>query len=101
MLLGLIPVLIANAAHGFLLPFADVTLFTTTCAIAILFNMFLSIKFLNEKFVCKYDITAVILIAIGSILTIFQMNTTILFEYDRVLIKKLLLSTKSLCLMCG
>ena len=48
LLLGAVPVVTANAAHAVTLPFADVSLFTTTCALAILFNMFLSIKLLNE-----------------------------------------------------
>ena len=60
--------------HLFLgvLPFADLTLLTSNAATGIMFSAFLSITFLGEKFVWKYDLTAVFLIVTGSVLIIIQ-----------------------------
>jgi len=62
--------ILANLGHVMVLPYADMSLFTTTCSIAILCSAGLSIKLLGEAFVWKYDVTASILIMVGSALTI-------------------------------
>jgi len=98
---GLCLVSIANTVHVFMLPFGDMSLFTTTCAAAILFSGYLSIKLLNEKFVCKYDVTATVLIVVGCVLTIAQMNTSTDVVYTRTTIFNMLISWKSGCLMLG
>ena len=54
------------------LPFADLTLLTSNAATGIMVSAFLSITFLGEKFVWKYDLTAVFLIVTGSVLIIIQ-----------------------------
>ena len=81
---GFCSVFIGSFGHVFMLPFADMTLFTTTCSLAILVTMILSMFMLGESLIPKYDIPAAIFICIGSALTIFQMNT----EKDAPLNKK-------------
>ena len=79
-------VLLANTIHVLVLPFADMSLLTTTCSISILSSCFLSIKLLGETFVWKYDLTASLLICAGSVLTIIQMNTSTETVYSRELV---------------
>ena len=98
-LVGFVCVVVSNLGHVVVLPFADMTLFTTTCSIAILISAFLSIKLLGEPYICKYDVTASILICTGSALTILQMNTTVQTDYDRDMVADLLLSNRSLFLL--
>ena len=56
------------------LPFADLVLLTATSSLAIVFGVLLAIFMLEEVFVCRYDMTALILIMVGCILTIAQSN---------------------------
>jgi hypothetical protein len=84
-----------------MLPFGDMSMFTITCSGAILFSGYLSIQLLNEKFICKYDLTATLLITLGMVLTIAQMNTSKDVHYTRNTIYELLLSWKSIGLMAG
>jgi hypothetical protein len=56
------------------LPYADLVLFTISSSLAVVFGVFLAIVMLNEKFVCRYDMTAMILILIGSGLIVLQSN---------------------------
>jgi hypothetical protein len=52
------------------LPFADLVLLTATSSLAIVFGVLLAIFMLEEVFVCRYDMTAIVFIMIGCILTI-------------------------------
>ena len=70
LLQGVLLMIVANIVHLCMLPYGDMTLFTITSSFSILFSAYLSIKLLGEKFVCKYDMTATLLICIGCILTI-------------------------------
>jgi len=97
--LGLLCVLLGNVGHVFVMPYGDMTLFITTCSVAILFSGMLSIFLLGEKFIWQYDITACILICVGAGLTVLQMNTTILVSYDRALVKSYLVSWTCLILI--
>ena len=56
------------------LPFADMVLLTCNSATAILVSSGLAICLLGEKFVWKYDLTALFLYIIGGTLTIVQAN---------------------------
>ena len=67
---GLICVLIGNLGHVLTLKYGDMTLFIATCSIAILFSGILSIMLLGEKFICKYDITAAVLICVSAALNV-------------------------------
>lgn len=64
------------------LPFADMSLFTTSSAVGIMCSAFLAITLLGEHFICKYDLSASLLISIGAFLTIMQMNKEVLQVYD-------------------
>jgi len=92
---GLGVLFISMLLHGVMLPFADVTLFATTVAFAIVFSTLLSIFLLGEKFICRYDLPAAGLICVGAALTMIQMNTKIDLEYDRAKIAKCLISIES------
>lgn len=56
------------------LPYADLVLFTISSSLAVVFGVFLAIVILNEKFVRRYDLTAMILILIGAGLIVLQSN---------------------------
>jgi drug/metabolite transporter (DMT)-like permease len=75
--IGFLCICIGSFGHVFMLPFADMTLFTTTCSAAILITVILSMIMLGEKLIPKYDFPAAIFISVGSVITILQMNTTV------------------------
>ena len=56
------------------LPFADLVLLASNSATAIIASSLLAICILGEKFVWKYDLTAIFLIIIGNTLTIVLSN---------------------------
>jgi len=68
--LGLFCVLLGNLGHLVFLPFADMTLFIVSSSVAILMAGVLSICILDEKFIWKYDVSAAVLITVGSALTV-------------------------------
>ena len=61
--------------HSLVLPFCDLTLLACNAATAIIVNMLLSVHILGEKFIWKYDLTAMIFIASGSIIIATQAHT--------------------------
>ena len=52
------------------LPYADLVLISTNAITAILFNTFLSIRYLGEKFVWKYDVPALTLMSLGALVIV-------------------------------
>jgi len=52
------------------LPYADLLLFTATSSISVVYGVFLAIVILGERFVWRYDLTAIALILIGCVLTV-------------------------------
>jgi hypothetical protein len=100
-LLGMVPIVIGNIGHILVLPYADMTLFASTCSIAILFNALLSITMLGEKFLLAYDLTATTLICLSSALTVMQMNTQVDVVYDTDYVRGLLISFDAICLAGG
>ena len=56
------------------LPFADLILLSNACSIAVIVSTLLAIKFLGEKFIWQYDLPALFMICVGSMLTIRQSN---------------------------
>ena len=52
------------------LPYADLVLISTNMITGIIFNTFISIKFLEEEFVCKYDFSALTMMSIGALIII-------------------------------
>lgn len=61
--------------HSLVLPFVDLTLLACNAATAIIVNMLLSTNILGEKFIWKYDLTAMVLIATGSVIIATQAHT--------------------------
>lgn len=57
-----------------ILPFCDLVLMSSSSAAAIIFGVILSVFWLNETFVWRYDMTAVLVIILGSFLTVLQSN---------------------------
>ena len=57
------------------LPFADLVLISTNSISAIIFNTFLSIKYLGEKFIWKYDVPAFSFMGAGGILIVLMAKT--------------------------
>jgi len=51
--------------HIFVLPFLDLTLIAVNAVVGIVFTVLLSIFFLGEELVPKYDISGLICISIG------------------------------------
>ena len=86
---------IGSIVHVAALPFCDLVVLSTNSSIGIVFNNILSVMYLGEKVVWVYDITAVSLIILGSLIIVFLSNyesTT----YTPEEIHTLLFSTSSL-----
>ncbi len=60
--------------HLIALPFCDLTLIACNSSTAIIINVYISWKFLGEQFVPKYDISAMILVFIGTLTIILISN---------------------------
>jgi hypothetical protein len=56
------------------LPFLDMTLVACNSSFAIMINIFISSKYLGEKFVAKYDLTAMSLVTMGTLVIIMLSN---------------------------
>ena len=67
-IMGLVCLIVGNGGHIVALPFLDLVVLSTGTALAIVINTILSIMYLNERFVMKYDLTAFSLIISGSIM---------------------------------
>ena len=67
-IIGLLCLIVGNVLHIVVLPFIDLVVLSTGTAIAIVVNTVLSIIYLDERFIIKYDLTAFSLIILGSIL---------------------------------
>ena len=74
-LIGFALILLNVAVHSLVLPFVDLTLLSCNAATAIIVNIILAVKVLNEKFIWQYDLSAMILISSGSIIIAFNAHT--------------------------
>ena len=92
-ILGFVLLTISGLIHSAVLPFADLVLLSTMTAYGILFSTILSIRFLKEKFICKYDLPSFTLIIIGCTIIVALSNQEET-EYSPERIKKLLKSTQ-------
>ena len=90
---GFILLGLSSMIHGAVLPFADLVLLSTITAAGIVFSTLLSVKFLKEKFICKYDLPSFTLIIIGCTIIVALSNQEET-EYSPERIKKLLKSTQ-------
>ena len=57
------------------LPFADLVLISTNSIAAIIFNTFLSIQYLGEKFIWKYDVPAFSFMGLGGVIIVMMAKT--------------------------
>ena len=71
---GLALTIVGVIGHIVALPFCDLTLIACNSSSAILINMFISSKFLGEKFVAKYDVSAAALVSLGTLAIILMSN---------------------------
>ena len=71
---GLILTAIGCIGHALALPFCDLTLIACNSSTAIIVNVWLSSKFLGEKFIAKYDISAMVLVCAGTLAIIMISN---------------------------
>ena len=63
-----------STLHVLAIPNADLSLFAANCAFAIVINMAVSLLFLDETFVAKYDLTAVLFMMMGCGIVVFSAN---------------------------
>ena len=71
---GLLLVVVGFVGHFIALPFADLTLIACNSSSAVLMNVWISNKYLGEKFICKYDVTAMCMVAMGTLVIIMLSN---------------------------
>ena len=75
-------------------PFADIVLLSFNSATAIVIQVLYAIFFFNEVFICKFDLPALFLIILGSIMIILTANFS-LVQYDVDSLKHHLASVQS------
>ena len=71
---GFLLVLLGSTGHFVALPFCDLTLIACNASSAIIMNVWISSRFLGEKFVPKYDITAMLMVFFGTLIIILLSN---------------------------
>ena len=77
------------------LPYADLVLISTNSITAIIFNTFLAVRCLGEKFVYKYDLPAFGFMGTGAI-TIVLLSSTTEKVFTKDMIIEMLTSNKTL-----
>ena len=73
---GLALLLIGGAMQVVALPYADLVLISTNAITAIIFNTFLSIKYLGEQFIWRYDVPALSLMGLGGLVIVLLASTS-------------------------
>lgn len=71
---GILLTVVGVIGHLIALPFCDLTLIACNSSTAIIINVYISWKFLGEQFVPKYDISAMVLVFIGTLTIILISN---------------------------
>jgi membrane protein YdbS with pleckstrin-like domain len=69
-LAGYLLLVVSSAIMVLILPFCDLVLMSSSSAAAIIFGVILSVFWLNEPLVWRYDMTAILVIILGSVLTV-------------------------------
>lgn len=83
---GLALTIVGVIGHTVALPFCDLTLIACNSSSAILINMWISSKYLGEKFIAKYDVSAAGLVSLGTLAIILMSNKEQqTFPVDRLL----------------
>ena len=75
-LLGMICMVSCLVLHVYLLKYLDLTLLAANSANSIVAAIILSTNILGEKFIWKYDFTALFLISVGCATIVLNANTT-------------------------
>ena len=73
-LCGFFIILLGSFGHFVALPYCDLTLIACNSSSAVLMNVYISWRFLGEKFVPKYDLSAIAFISVGTIIIILMAN---------------------------
>ena len=60
--------------HSIAVQFIDLSLFACNSSYSIVIGLYLAYKYLGERFVPQYDITALILVLLGTFVIIFLSN---------------------------
>lgn len=94
--LGFTLSLVAGILHVVVTPFVDIVVLSFNSATAIVIQVFMAIFLLNEVFICKFDLTALFLIILGSACLILTANFNDQ-EYSTEVLKKDLMTPKSIC----
>ena len=92
-LLGFFLLGFSAVVHGAVLPYADLVLLSTLTAVGIVFSTLLAVRFLQEKFICKYDLPSFTLIIMGCTAIVCLSNQEEK-EYTPETIKALIKSTQ-------
>ena len=58
-----------------MLAYADLVLISTNMIVGVIFNTFLSIRFLGEKFLWKYDLPAITSMVVGAMTIVLLADT--------------------------
>ena len=74
-IVGLIVMALGGVLQFLALPFADLVLISTNSIAAIIFNTFLSIRYLGEKFIWKYDVPAFSFMGLGGVIIVMMAKT--------------------------
>ena len=73
-LCGIFLVVVGSLGHFVALPFCDLTLIACNSSSAVLMNVFISTRWLGEKFVPKYDVSAMTLVFLGTLVIVLLSN---------------------------
>lgn len=85
-LCGIFLVVVGSLGHFLALPFCDLTLIACNSSSAVIMNVFISVKFLGEKFKPRYDVTAMTLVFLGTLIIVLLSNKEQqTFTVDRIL----------------
>jgi hypothetical protein len=87
--------MLAVAIHLCVLPYADLTILSVNCIAGILFASALSMIFLKEKWITKYDLTSLIFIIFGCGMIVSLSDKTQI-KFDANGIKSMLMSVKTI-----
>ena len=71
---GFLLVFLGSMGHFVALPFCDLTLIACNASSAIIMNVYISWRFLGEKFVPKYDVSAMLMVTFGTLIIILLSN---------------------------
>ena len=63
-------IVLGGVIQFLVLPYADLVLISTNMISGIIFNTIISIKFLSEQFLCKYDFPALAMMSIGALIIV-------------------------------